>query len=96
MDFFQLLHEGVPLGIDEAIPPCTVLFPPDPPADSVLPLQHCDSAWKSALDHVDLVDGLLEAEDSPRRGLCTAVGNLGSLFLLTDLRGSLSTTLSVG
>ena len=37
-------------------------FPPDPPSDTVLPLQHCDSAWKSALDHADLVDELLEAE----------------------------------
>ena len=62
MDFFRLLHEGVPLGIGDPIPPCKVLFPPDPPTESVLPLQHCDSAWKSALDHADLVDGLLDAK----------------------------------
>ena len=62
MDFFKLLHEGVPLGIGTPIPVCKVLFPPDPPSDTVLPLQHCDSAWKSALDHADLVDELLEAE----------------------------------
>ena len=52
MDFFRLFP----------IPPCKVLFPPDPPTESVLPLQHCDSAWKSALDHADLVDDLLAAE----------------------------------
>ena len=57
MDFFRLLHEGVPLRIGDPIPPCKVLFPP-----SALPLQHCDSAWKSALDHADLVDDLLAAE----------------------------------
>ena len=62
MDFFRLLHEGVVLGIGELIPPCKVLLPPGPPAESILPLQHCDSAWKSALDHADLVDGLLHAE----------------------------------
>ena len=62
MDFFRLLHEGVPLGIGDPIPPCKVLFPPDQPSKSVLPLQHCDSAWKSALDHADLVDDLLATE----------------------------------
>ena len=62
MDFFRLLHEGVPLGIGTPIPPCKVLFPPDPPGETVIPLQHCDSAWKSALDHAELVDDLLETE----------------------------------
>ena len=96
MDFFRLLHEGVPLGIGEPIPPCKVLFPPDPPTESVLPLQHCDSAWKSALDHADLVDGLLDAElqegwirpvpggDAALRQLYqrTAVGKLGVVVSL--------------
>ena len=62
MGFFRLLHEGVRLGIGSPIPPCKVLFPPDPPDATVIPLQHCDSAWKSALDHADLVDDLLAAE----------------------------------
>ena len=56
MDFFRLLREGVPLDIGSPIPPCKVLFPPDPPDATVVPLQHCDSARKSALDHADLVD----------------------------------------
>ena len=60
--FFRLLHEGVPLGVGEPIPPWKVLFPPDQPTESILPLQHCDSAWKSALDHADLVEGLLDTE----------------------------------
>ena len=91
MDFFKLLHKGVPLGIGAPIPVCKVLFPPDAPSESVLPLQHCDSAWKSALDHADLVDELLEAElregwirpvpggDSElrRKYTHTAVGKLG-------------------
>ena len=33
MDFFRLLHTGVPLGIGDPIPPCKVLFPPDPQAE---------------------------------------------------------------
>ncbi|CAE7247983.1 unnamed protein product, partial [Symbiodinium pilosum] len=86
-----LIRDSVPLGIGEPIPPCKVLFPPDPPSESVLPLQHCDLAWKSALDHADLVDGLLDAElqegwirpvpggDAALRQLYqrTAVGKLG-------------------
>ena len=62
MDFFKLLHEGVPLGVGTPIPVCKVLFPPDAPSESVLPQQHYDSAWKSALDHADLVDELLDTE----------------------------------
>ena len=62
MDFFKLLHEAVPLGIGQPIPACKVLFPPDPPSESVTSLQHCDSAWKSALDHAELVDELLQTE----------------------------------
>ena len=62
MDFFRTLHEGVPLGIDAPIPPCKVLFPPESLAEPTIPLQHCDSAWKSALDHADLVDDLLAKE----------------------------------
>ena len=30
--------------------------------EPTIPLQHCDSAWKSALDHADLVDDLLAKE----------------------------------
>ena len=91
MDFFRLLHEGVPLGIGTPIPPCKVLFPPDPPGETVIPLQHCGSAWKSALDHAELVDDLLETElregwirpvsggdaELRRRYTHTAVGKLG-------------------
>ena len=62
MDFFRTLHEGVPLGIDAPIPPCKVLFPPESLAEPTIPLQRCDSAWKSALDHADLVDDLLAKE----------------------------------
>ena len=62
MDFFRLLHEGVPLGIGSPIPPCKVLVPPDSADEQIIPLQHCDSAWKSALDHADLVDDLLATE----------------------------------
>ncbi|CAE7377979.1 XPT, partial [Symbiodinium pilosum] len=68
-----------------------VLFPPDPPDATVIPLQHCDSAWKSALDHADLVDNLLATElregwirpvpggdeELRRRYRHTAVGKLG-------------------
>ena len=55
MDFFRLLHAGVPLGIGDPIPPCKVLFP-------TVPLPRCDSSWKSALDHAALVDDLLATE----------------------------------
>ena len=89
MDFFRLLHDGVPLGIGAPIPPCKVLFPPEPSGETVIPLQPCDSAWKSALDHAELVDELLETElrwirpvpggDAKlrRRYSYTAVGKLG-------------------
>ena len=62
MDLFRILRDGVPLGIGSPIPPCKVLFPPESPDASVIPLQRCDSAWKSALDHADLVDDLLATE----------------------------------
>ena len=91
MDFFRILHDGVPLGIGSPIPPCKVLFPPESPDASVIPLQHCDSAWKSAHDHADLVDDLLATElqegwirpipggdaELSRRYRHTAVGKLG-------------------
>ena len=50
-DYFHILREGVPLGISSAIPPCPVMHPPAAPGSAVIPLQHCESAWKSALDH---------------------------------------------
>ena len=61
-DYFQLLRDGVPLGITSPIPPCPVMHPPPAPDSTVIPLQHCDSAWKSALDHPDVVDELLASE----------------------------------
>ena len=91
MDFFRLLHAGVPLGVGSPIPPCKVLFPPDPADETIILLQHCDSAWKSALDHAELVDDLLATEllegwirpvpggdaELKRRYNHTAVGKLG-------------------
>ena len=90
-DFFPLLHDEVPLGIGSTIPPCKVLLPPDPPDSPTIPLQHCESAWKSALDNPTVVDDLLQAElqagwIKPVRGgdselrqryRVTAVGKLG-------------------
>ena len=89
-DYFQLLRDGVPLGIAHSIPPCPVMHPPPAPDSTVIPLQHCDSAWKSALDHPDIVDELLAGElaegwiklpggDAELKRLypVTAVGKLG-------------------
>ena len=81
MDFFRLLHEGVPLGIVRL----------SRHARSSFRLIRRDSAWKSALDHADLVDDLLAAElregwirpvsggdeELRRRYRHTAVGKLG-------------------
>ena len=53
------LNSGMPLGINSVIPVCKVLLPPDAPD---IPLQHCDSAWQSAIDHADVVDELLQTE----------------------------------
>ncbi|CAE7613697.1 unnamed protein product [Symbiodinium sp. CCMP2592] len=89
--YFDLLRSGVPLGVPEPIPPCPVMHPPPSPDATVIPLQRCDSAWKSALDHADVVDELLEAElaegwialvrggdaELRRRYNRTAVGKLG-------------------
>ena len=73
------------------IPPCPVMHPPPAPDSTVIPLQRCDSAWESALDHPEVVDELLASEleegwiklvpgdDAELRRLytVTAVGKLG-------------------
>ena len=90
-DYFHILREGVPLGIASAIPVCPVMHPPAAPDAVRLPLEHCESAWKSALDNPDVVHALLEDEvnagwirevpggDAELRRLYqyTAVGKLG-------------------
>ena len=90
-DYFHVLREGVPLGIGSIIPQCSVMHLPAPPDSARLPLQHCESAWKSAIDHADIVDSLLASElqagwireipsgDEELRSLYkhTAVGKLG-------------------
>ena len=54
-DFLDVLHTGVPLGIESPILGCCVLFLPDAPDIADMPLQHCDSAWQSAIDNADIV-----------------------------------------
>ena len=91
-DYFHVLREGVPLGVGSVIRQCSVMHPPAPPDSVRLPLQHCESAWKSAIDHADVVDELLAAEleagwiceipggdEELRRTYktCTGVGKLG-------------------
>ena len=90
-DYFHVLREGVPLGIGSAIPVCPVMHPPAAPDAVRLPLEHCESAWKSALDNADVVESLLQGEvdagwirevpggDAELRRLYqyTAVGKLG-------------------
>ena len=61
-DFFSFLHDGVPLGIRSEIPVCKVLLPPRPADFPSIPIQHCESAWKSALDNPAVVDDLLQSE----------------------------------
>ena len=61
-EYFDLLREGVPLGISSPIPACKVMAPPGPPDDADIPLQHCESSWKSAIDHSEIVDELLLEE----------------------------------
>ena len=61
-EYFDLLREGVPLGISSPIPACKVLAPPGPPDAADIPLQHCESSWKSAVDHSEIVDELLLEE----------------------------------
>ena len=96
--FFDLLHTGVPLEIGPPIPVCRVLPPPDAPSPAAIPLQHCDSAWQSAIDNADIVDKLLEEElaegwirlvpggdaELRRNYAHSAVGKLG--VVLTDDR----------
>ena len=90
-DYFHVLREGVPLGVGSTIPVCPVMHPPAAPDAVRLPLEHCESAWKSALDNADLVESLLQDEvdagwirevpggDAELRRLYqhTAVGKLG-------------------
>ena len=61
-EYFNILREGVPLGISSPIPACKVMAPPAPPDSATIPLQHCESSWKSAIDHSDIVDDLLQEE----------------------------------
>ena len=61
-EYFDTLREGVPLGISSPIPACKVMAPPAPPDSATIPLQHCESSWKSAIDHSDIVDDLLQEE----------------------------------
>ena len=75
----------------KGFPSCKVLLPPDSPDIPTIPLQHCESAWKSALDNPTVVDDLVQAEvqagwikpvlggDSElrRRYRVSAVGKLG-------------------
>ena len=56
------MHEGVPLGFAQPIPPCPVLTPLSELTAPVPELCHCESAWKSALDHPEIVDDLLKEE----------------------------------
>ena len=60
-DLFPHLREGVPLGFAQPIPPCPVLTLSELTAP-VPELCHCESAWKSALDHPGFVDDLLKEE----------------------------------
>ena len=53
---------GGSIGSQQPIPVCPVLPPPEHHSEPVVPLQHCESAWKSALDHADTVDMLLASE----------------------------------
>ena len=61
-DYLDLLRDGVPLGISSSIPACKVMAPPAPPDSATIPLQRCESSWKSAIDHADIVDELLQEE----------------------------------
>eukprot|EP00439_Symbiodinium_sp_Y106_P058215 s2789_g8.t1 len=76
--YFHVLRAGVPLGVGLVIPQCSVMHPPAPPDAVRLPLQHCQSAWKSALDHADIVDDLL-ASEFEAGWICKVSGGDGEL-----------------
>ncbi|CAE7737362.1 LRRC45 [Symbiodinium sp. KB8] len=62
--FIDLLVSGVPLGVDEPMPPCPSLFPAPPASEPDMDLSHCESSWGSALSDPATVDRLLQAEVS--------------------------------
>ena len=62
--FVDLLVSGVPLGVDEPMPPCPSLFPAPPASEPDMDLSHCESSWGSALSDPATVDRLLQAEVS--------------------------------
>ena len=64
IDFIDLLVSGVPLGVDEPMPPCPSLFPAPPAPKPDMDLVHCESPWGSALSDPATVDRLLQAEVS--------------------------------
>ena len=53
---------GVPLIIDESMPPCPSLFPAPPAPAPDVDLVHCESSWGSALSDPTTADRLLETE----------------------------------
>ena len=63
--FLDLLPHGVPLGVDDPsapVPPSSVMLPSEPDPPRPLPLEHCSSAWQSALSDPTTVDALLAEE----------------------------------
>ena len=60
--FIAELLDGVSLGFSSPMSVCPCMFPPTCELDPPMPLSHCTSSWKSALDDPAAVDSLLQAE----------------------------------
>ncbi len=61
-DFLLQLVGGVRLGVNETLTPSPAWPSSTASIDEPVPLLTCDSAWKSALDHPDVVASLVQDE----------------------------------
>ena len=69
--FFELLQVGVPLGVNSRLDPAPCWPFQDGQVDEPVPLQACESSWKSARDHPAMVQELIA--DEVRQGFITLI-----------------------
>ena len=60
--FFELLKVGVPLGVNSTLDPAPCWPFQDGQVDEPVPLQACESSWKSARDHPTMVRNVLACQ----------------------------------
>ena len=62
LDFLKLLETGVPLGVNQSLQPAPCWPHQSGEVLDGVPLEECESSWKSALDHPEIVQTLISEE----------------------------------